>query len=137
MSNFTFFHNVSYAICILKFFNGHISVVFCSLFQLWTVSKWCFREWVKPPFARAWPNDVNILLMSYSMSSLLYKRQMTDLSILHDPDCILLIMFQRNFRFSLFFIYAMLTINNCLILWQTTNFGLFHTERLCRRQFQI
>ena len=46
-SNFTFFHNVFYAICILKSFISHISVVFCSFFELWTVSKWCIREWVR------------------------------------------------------------------------------------------
>ena len=47
MSKFTFFHSVIYAICILKSFNNHISVVICSLFEFGTVSKWCFREWVK------------------------------------------------------------------------------------------
>ena len=34
MSNFTFFHNVFYAICILKSFNSHISVVDCRFFDL-------------------------------------------------------------------------------------------------------
>ena len=34
------------AICILKFFNSHISVVVCSSFQFGMVSKWCIREWV-------------------------------------------------------------------------------------------
>ena len=33
MSNFTFFQNVFYAICILNSFNSHISVVVCSLFE--------------------------------------------------------------------------------------------------------
>ena len=47
MSNFTFFHNVFYAICILKSFNSHISVVVNSFFEFGTVSKWCNREWVK------------------------------------------------------------------------------------------
>ena len=46
MSNFTFFHNVFYAICILKSFNSHISVVVCNFFEFGTVSKWCIREWV-------------------------------------------------------------------------------------------
>ena len=46
MSNFTFFHNVFYAICILKSFNSHISVVLCSSFEFRTVSKWCNGEWV-------------------------------------------------------------------------------------------
>ena len=46
MSNFTFFHNVFYAILILKSFNSHISVVVCSFFEFGTVSKWCIREWV-------------------------------------------------------------------------------------------
>ena len=46
MSNFTFSHNVFYATCILKSFNGHISVVICSFFEFGTVSKWCIREWV-------------------------------------------------------------------------------------------
>ena len=47
MSNFTFFHNVFYAICILKSFNRHISFVICSFFEYGTVSKWCHREWAK------------------------------------------------------------------------------------------
>ena len=47
MSNFTFFHNIFYAICILESFNGHILVVICSFFGFRTVSKWCIREWVK------------------------------------------------------------------------------------------
>ena len=45
--NFTFFHNVFYAICILQFFNSHISVLVCSFFEFGMVSKWCIREWVK------------------------------------------------------------------------------------------
>ena len=36
MSNFTFFHNVFYAICTLKSFNSHISVVVCSFFEFRT-----------------------------------------------------------------------------------------------------
>ena len=47
MSNFTFFHNVFYAICMLKSFNGHISFVICCFFEFGTVSKWCIRDWVK------------------------------------------------------------------------------------------
>ena len=47
VSNVTFFHNVFYAICILKTLNSHISVVVCSFFEFGTVSKWCTREWVK------------------------------------------------------------------------------------------
>ena len=47
MSNFTFFHNVFYAICIFKSLNSYISVVVCSFFEFWKVSKWCIREWVK------------------------------------------------------------------------------------------
>ena len=38
-----FSHNVFYAICILKFFNSHISVVVCSFFEFGTVSKWFIR----------------------------------------------------------------------------------------------
>ena len=47
MSNFTFFHNVFYATCILKSFNSHNSVVFCSFFEFGMISKWCIKEWVK------------------------------------------------------------------------------------------
>ena len=47
MSNFTFFHNVFYAICILKSFDSHISVVVCSFFEFVTASKWCIRKWAK------------------------------------------------------------------------------------------
>ena len=52
MSNFTFSHNVFYAIGILKSCNSHISVVVCSFFEFWMVSKWCIREWVN-----SLPND--------------------------------------------------------------------------------
>ena len=45
MGNFTFFHYVFYAICILKSFNSHTSVVVCSFFEFGTVSKWCITEW--------------------------------------------------------------------------------------------
>ena len=48
MSNFTFFHNVFYAICTLKSSSSHTSVIICSFFELGTVSKWCIREWVNP-----------------------------------------------------------------------------------------
>ena len=47
MSNFTFFHNVFYAIRILKSFSSHISVVICSFSEFGMVTKWCIREWVK------------------------------------------------------------------------------------------
>ena len=47
LSNFTFPHNVSHAICILKFLNCHISVVVCSFLEFGMVSKWCIGEWVK------------------------------------------------------------------------------------------
>ena len=43
LSNFTFFHNVFYAICI---FNSHISVI-CCFFVYGMVSNWCIREWVE------------------------------------------------------------------------------------------
>ena len=51
MSNFTFFHNVFYAVCILKSCNNHISVVVCSFFKFGMVSKWCIREWFKETFS--------------------------------------------------------------------------------------
>ena len=44
--NFTFFHNVFYAISIVKSFNSHIIIVVSSFFEFGTVSKWCNREWV-------------------------------------------------------------------------------------------
>ena len=48
MSNFTFFHNVFYAICISKSCNSHISLNFvvCSFYEFGMVSKWCIWEWV-------------------------------------------------------------------------------------------
>ena len=46
MSNFTNFHNVFWAICILKSFTSHISVVVCNFFEFGIISKWCNREWV-------------------------------------------------------------------------------------------
>ena len=47
MSNFAFFHNVFYAICMLKSIHSHIPVVVCSFFEFGTVSKWSIREYVK------------------------------------------------------------------------------------------
>ena len=44
MSNFIFFRNVFYAICILASFKSNISVVVCSFFEFGTISKWCIRE---------------------------------------------------------------------------------------------
>ena len=52
MSNFTFFHNVFHANCVLKTFKSQISVVVCSFFEFGTVSKWCIREWVKTTVLR-------------------------------------------------------------------------------------
>ena len=49
--NFTFLHNVFYAICILKFFNSNISFVFCSFFEFGMVSKLCIRERAKQPMS--------------------------------------------------------------------------------------
>ena len=63
-SNFTFFHNIFYASCILKSWSSHISVVFCSLFEFGTVSKWCNREWVKNltiSFREVWRISFNIV----------------------------------------------------------------------------
>ena len=50
MSNFIFFHSVFYAICILKSFNSHISVIVYNFFEFGTISEWCIREWVQSPF---------------------------------------------------------------------------------------
>ena len=47
VSNFAFFHNVFYGICILKSYSSHISGVVGSFFEFWMVSKWCIREGVK------------------------------------------------------------------------------------------
>ena len=66
MSNFTFFPQCFlciYAVCILIFFNSHVSVVACSFFEFQTVSKWCrpIREFVKPHFATSWLNCMTLL----------------------------------------------------------------------------
>ena len=50
MSNFTFFHNVFYAISILKSFNRHITVVVCSFFEFGLVSKWCINPFPNKPW---------------------------------------------------------------------------------------
>ena len=52
MSNFTFFDNDFYGICILKSSNSHISVVICSSLNF----GWCIREWIK---------DVGIYYLAY------------------------------------------------------------------------
>ena len=54
MSSFAFSHNVFHAICILRSFNRHISVVVCSFFEFGTVSKWCIGEWVNPFTNKPW-----------------------------------------------------------------------------------
>ena len=54
MSNFTFFHNVFYPICISNSFNSHISDVICSFFEFGMVLKWCIREWIKIIFWSHW-----------------------------------------------------------------------------------
>ena len=46
LSNFTIFHNVFYAICILKSFISHISVVICSVFEFEKISECCIGQWV-------------------------------------------------------------------------------------------
>ena len=56
MSNFTFFHNVFYAICILKFFTSHISA---SLNFEWS-QKWSIREWVQVFWMKLDPGPVNV-----------------------------------------------------------------------------
>ena len=38
LSNFTFFHNVFYAVCILKCFNSRVSVLVCSFFKFGMIS---------------------------------------------------------------------------------------------------
>ena len=58
--NFTFFHNVFYAIYILQSFNNLISVVFCSFFEFGTVSKWWIRELVKTTGPPWWPNGWSV-----------------------------------------------------------------------------
>ena len=47
MSNFAFFHNVFYAICILKSFNSHVSIVIFSFFEFGAASKLSITERVK------------------------------------------------------------------------------------------
>ena len=70
MSNFTFFHNVFYAICIIKSFNRLISVVVCSFFEFGKVSKWCIREWGKVWISMCrllWNKNVYTVLLLMSM----------------------------------------------------------------------
>ena len=77
MSNFTFFHNVFYAICILKSFNGHISVVVCSFFEFWTVSKWCIKEWVH---ASNWSSLKFCCFFESGRVNLVYKFNLSDMT---------------------------------------------------------
>ena len=76
LSNFTFFHNVFYAICILKSFNSHISVIVCSFFEFGTVSKWCVREWVKPLWPEYCPS-ISFLYCHKESSSCRYAAKPT------------------------------------------------------------
>ena len=61
MSNFTFIHNVFYAICIFK---SNISVVVRSFFEFGTVSRWCIMELGK----KIWPNKWLLPMKSSSLS---------------------------------------------------------------------
>ena len=74
MSNFTFFHNVFYAICILKSFDSHISVVVCCFFEFGMVSKWCIREWVNMSSANAF-NLVNAKILSFGIGFIFKKKE--------------------------------------------------------------
>ena len=83
MNNFTFFHNVFYAICIFKSFNSHISVVVCRFFIFATASKLCIREWVKLPFTKArhvsihhptCPRKYQVCCTNVAMSTTVYLR---------------------------------------------------------------
>ena len=69
MSNFTFFHNVLYAICILKPFNSHISVVVCSFFEFRMVSKWCIKtrgpRWPLVAYLNFWDDHSQIFFVAF------------------------------------------------------------------------
>ena len=47
LSNFTFIHNVSYAICTLNPVIDTFHLSSAASLNLGQVSKWCIREWVK------------------------------------------------------------------------------------------
>ena len=84
MSNFTFYHYVFYAICILKSFNSHISVAICSFFEFGTVSKWCIREWVKTSYNQSVSQSVYIVVLNYTVQNSHQKHtqtQNTDLTL--------------------------------------------------------
>ena len=111
--NFTFFHNVFYAICILKSFKSHISVVVCSFFEFRMVSNWCIKEWVKAPFTTG-----------FAIAAYIVQAETA-----HKVQCVIS--------------SAMSTIQGnsgqkqSLTHSQTTNFRLFQTERVYRQQYLI
>ena len=65
------FHNVLYAICILKSFNSHISVVVGGFFQFRMDSKWCIREWFSPFSNKPW----FLRVCSTSLSKTLWEKE--------------------------------------------------------------
>ena len=56
MSNFTYFHYVFNAICILKSLNSHILIVVSSFFGFGKISELCIGEWVKS-YRYLWLNE--------------------------------------------------------------------------------
>ena len=110
-----------FAICILKSFNSHISFVACKLFEFGTVSKWCIREWVQEDHSwEQWgkiSNSTRCQNISHMYHTILPGAIFTNHSLKHSLS------YSPNF---------------CILtLYQTTNFRLFQTERLCRRQFKF
>ena len=84
MSNFTFFCNVFYGICILKSYDSHISIVICSFLEFGTVSKCNIRECVNtkaakcdsPRFSKQY--DLTLSQMTKSLDEIKLKAHADD-----------------------------------------------------------
>ena len=81
LSNFTFFHNVFYAICILKSYYRHILVIVCNFFEFGTVPKWCNRELFKDGESLSSSSSYEPSSFSLHIGSNIYRLTIAESSI--------------------------------------------------------
>ena len=70
---FHLFHIFFYAVCILKSFNSHSSVVVCSFFEFGAVSKYCIRERVNLQYKKK-NKQTNTAIVVLTASTVKYFR---------------------------------------------------------------
>ena len=126
---FWFIPQCFHAICTLKSFNSHISVVVCNFFEFGTVSKCnaCHGAAARSLLLQyGWYPEINRILKAHTKS----LHRLCTISKYGIVWILRLSGFGHNMNFWL-------VPFNILTHYQTTNFRLFQTERVCGRQFQI